>query len=152
SFPAVTTTPLMAASVATLSTSAPSSSITLELMTFIERPGISQVTSAIPSASTSVLKFAIAGSSPHFGIALVRLAVLPGVPSTFFVGYDHHVDIGIMCALRCGARPDLDEDRIAVRAINQTVAIRHAGLPGRCLARLEHGLPAVFAQHHFALK
>jgi hypothetical protein len=31
-------------------------------MTFMERPAMSQVTSAMPSASTSILKFAIADS------------------------------------------------------------------------------------------
>src|ERR1700693_1454192 len=51
-----TTAPLMAASFATLSTIEESSSTTFASITFIERPGISQVTSAMPSASTSNLK------------------------------------------------------------------------------------------------
>ncbi len=60
SFPDVTTAPLMAASAATFSTMAESSSMTLASITFIERPGMSQVTSAMPSASTSRLKFGMA--------------------------------------------------------------------------------------------
>jgi hypothetical protein len=57
SLPEVITAPLISASLVTCSTilsisrNAPSSN------TFIERPGISQVTRAIPSASTSILKF-----------------------------------------------------------------------------------------------
>jgi hypothetical protein len=46
----------MAASAATCSTIAESSSITLRSMTFIDRPGLSQVTSAMPSPSISSLK------------------------------------------------------------------------------------------------
>ena len=56
SLPEVTTAPLMAASLATFSTIASSSSITFASMTFIERPGMFQVTSAMPSASTSKVK------------------------------------------------------------------------------------------------
>ena len=59
----VTTAPLMAASVATFSTMAPSSAITSMVMTFIERSAMSQVTSAMPSASTSNLKFGMTLSS-----------------------------------------------------------------------------------------
>ena len=47
----------MAASVATCSTIAASSSMTFSSMTFIERPGMFQVTSAMPSASVSKVKF-----------------------------------------------------------------------------------------------
>ena len=58
----VITTPLIAASFATLSTTVPSSAMTSMVMTFIERSPMSQVTSAMPSLSTSSLKLAIAGS------------------------------------------------------------------------------------------
>ena len=54
--PEVNTAPLMAASVAMRSMSWGSSSMTLEVRVFMLRPGTSKVTSAIPSASTSILK------------------------------------------------------------------------------------------------
>ncbi len=57
SLPEVMTAPLIAASPATFSMMLASSSITLRSMTFIERPGESQVTSAMPSASVSSLKW-----------------------------------------------------------------------------------------------
>ena len=63
SLPEVMTAPLMAASVATFSTMSVSSPITSIEMTFIERPRVSQVMSAMPSASTSSLKLAITFSS-----------------------------------------------------------------------------------------
>ena len=53
---------------ATLSTIADNSSVTLWSMTFIDLPGMSQVTSAIPSASTSNLKLGISGSLVHLRI------------------------------------------------------------------------------------
>ena len=56
SLPEVITAPLMAASPATLSTMSASSSITFMSITFMERPGASQVTSAMPSASVASLK------------------------------------------------------------------------------------------------
>ena len=57
SLPEVKTAPLTAASVATCSMMAASSVITVWSMTFIERPGMFQVTSAMPSASVSRVKF-----------------------------------------------------------------------------------------------
>src|SRR5579871_5174820 len=53
----VMTTPLTAASDVVCLTISSSSSIEVSSSTFIERPGISQVTSAMPSASVSSLKF-----------------------------------------------------------------------------------------------
>src|SRR5260370_19640430 len=57
SLPEVTTTPLTAASVEVCFTICSSSVIVVSSSTFIERPGISHVTSAMPSASVSTLKF-----------------------------------------------------------------------------------------------
>ncbi len=57
SLPDVITAPLMAASPATRSTIACSSSITETSSTFIDRPGMFQVTSAMPSPSVSNVKF-----------------------------------------------------------------------------------------------
>ena len=51
SLPEVMTAPLTAASAVTASTIVSSSSITSSVKTFIERSGMSQVTSAMPSAS-----------------------------------------------------------------------------------------------------
>ena len=56
-FPEVTTAPLIAASVVTFATISSSSSITLASITFMDFPGMSQVTSAMPSASVSTRKF-----------------------------------------------------------------------------------------------
>src|SRR5262249_35499179 len=146
SLPEVTTAPLMAASAVTLSTNAPNSSITLVVMTFIERSAISQVISAIPSASTSSLKLAIAGSYSFLRVIsfeimqLVRFAVLFGVTRTLLVARDHHVDVRIMRPFRRSTRADLDENRVAVRAVHQAMTIRDAGLPCGGVAGAEHGL------------
>jgi hypothetical protein len=53
----VMTTPLMAASSVVCLTIASISLIEVSSSTFMERPGMSQVTSAMPSASVSNLKF-----------------------------------------------------------------------------------------------
>src|SRR3954462_8622166 len=57
SLPEATTQPLMPASAATASTMRDSSSMTSRVMTFIERPGLSQVAVAMPSPSVSKRKF-----------------------------------------------------------------------------------------------
>ena len=57
SLPEVTTTPFTLASAVVSATILSSSSITLRSNTFIDLPGLSQVTSAMPSASVSTLKF-----------------------------------------------------------------------------------------------
>jgi hypothetical protein len=56
SLPEATTQPLMAASEATASMIRDSSSMTSRLMTFIDRPGLSQTAVAMPSASVSKRK------------------------------------------------------------------------------------------------
>jgi hypothetical protein len=55
--PEVSTAPLMASSPATWSMILSSSSITSSVKTFIDLSGMSQVTSAMPSASVSTVKF-----------------------------------------------------------------------------------------------
>ena len=57
SLPEVMTTPFTAASAEVCFTIASSSLTEVSSSTFIERPGISHVTSAMPSASVSTLKF-----------------------------------------------------------------------------------------------
>ena len=110
SLPEVSTAPLMAASVATCSTMAASSSITFASMTFIERPGMFQVTSAMPSASISKLKFwyVMFESPRHISVRLapagegelfrIWCAVLVGVPPAVFVTNHNQIDIGIFGA------------------------------------------------------
>ena len=56
SLPELTTQPLIASSEATFSTICESSEITSRLITFIERPGLSQVAAAMPSPSISKRK------------------------------------------------------------------------------------------------
>ena len=67
SLPEVITAPLIAASDATCSTNVPISSITSALSTFIERPGMSQVMSAIPSESVSMRKLVELHAESSFG-------------------------------------------------------------------------------------
>ena len=55
--PEVMTAPLIALSPTTWSTMASISSITSSVTTFIDLPGMSQVTRAMPSASVSIVKF-----------------------------------------------------------------------------------------------
>ncbi len=62
SLPEVMTTPFTFASAVVSATILSRSSITLTSNTFIDLPGLSQVTSAMPSASVSTLKFFIAVS------------------------------------------------------------------------------------------
>src|ERR1700687_293692 len=57
SFPEVMTTPFTAASVEVCFTISASSATEVSSSTFIERPGVSQVTSTMPSESVSTLKF-----------------------------------------------------------------------------------------------
>src|SRR3954469_8044901 len=61
----VMTTPLIAASAVVCFTISSSSLTDVSSSTFIERPGISQVTSAMPSASVSTLKFLKAMCCSH---------------------------------------------------------------------------------------
>jgi hypothetical protein len=68
SLPEAITQPLMASSPATVSMIRLSSSITSGVMTFMERPGMSQVASAMPSASVSrrkLVKFISFSLGPH---------------------------------------------------------------------------------------
>src|SRR6185437_12821415 len=154
--PDVITAPLMAESLVTLSTTAPSSSMTSIVITFIERSAISHVMSAIPSLSTSSLKLLMALASPlsHWRSArtLVRLAVLFRVARAVFVAHHHHVDIGIMCAFGSGAGANFDEDCVAFGTIDQAMTVWNAGPPGGGIARSQHRIAVILAQHHFALE
>ena len=65
--PDAITQPLIAAVAATCSITVASSSITLPSMTFIDLPGMSQVSSATPAASVSRRKFFRCMGWPRFG-------------------------------------------------------------------------------------
>src|SRR5262249_2050066 len=148
----VTIAPLMAASAVTLSTSIPNSSITLVVMTFIERSAMFQVISAIPSASTSIWKLAIAPSYSSLRMIfseimqLVSFAVLFGVTRTLLVAHHHHVDVGIMRAISRSTRADLAENRVAARAVDQAMPIRYAGFPRNHVAGPEHRFATILAR------
>src|SRR5215469_1043988 len=116
SLPAVMTAPLMAASFSTLSTMPVNSAITSMSMTFIERPGMSQVISAMPSPSTSTLKLAMA-----LGLLWVRFAVAVQIAAAFWIALHHQIDVGIMHAFGFRAGADLEIDGVAVRAIDQAM-------------------------------
>src|SRR5947209_9784644 len=83
SLPDVITTPLTAASAVVWSTMAPSSSMVSVSSTFIERPGMSHVTSAMPSPSVSTLKFlkAICRSQIRNSCRVGKGALAPCPPS-----------------------------------------------------------------------
>src|SRR6185312_4985735 len=144
----VTTAPLMAASATTFSTSAASSSMTSTLMTFIERPAMSQVSSAMPSASTSKVKLLMcAVPSPS-----IRCAVSVQIAAALFVAFHDQIDVGIMHALGPCACADFEIDRDAVGTIEQPVRVAAAGLESRGVAGLEHDLDAVLRQHQFTFQ
>src|SRR5262245_6643152 len=153
SFPDVTTAPLIAASEATCSTTAASSSITLRSMTFIERPGESQVTSAMPSMSVSSLKWTICMIQvPGSGLVRIRLAGSAQEAHPLLVAFHHQIDVRIVRALGRRARADLEIACIMMRAVDELVAVRHAGLEARAIAGLQHDLALVLDQHQFAFE
>src|SRR5665213_2140179 len=79
SLPEVMTTPFTAASADVCFTISSSSLTEVSSSTFIERPGVSHVTSAMPSASVSILKFLKAiGSLPRCRLPVWRGGYLVG--------------------------------------------------------------------------
>jgi hypothetical protein len=72
------------------------------------------------------------------------------IARTLRVALHAHVDIGIVGAFGGGTAADLDVDRILRAAIDEAMAVAHAGLPPGGVARPQHGLAAVLAQHHLA--
>src|SRR4051812_44079607 len=154
SLPDVITAPLMAASVETFSTIPSSSSITDTSMTFIVLPGMSQVISAMPSASTSSLKFAIAVSPRETRLAaLVRLAVEVKDANGGAIAFEFEVRARIVRALGRRARPDFKQQHLGFRAVHDAMAVRHAGFPARAVAGLQDRLATVgLDQRRLALK
>src|SRR5215813_4122883 len=150
SFADVITAPLIAVSVATLSTIAENSSIIFMSIRFIERPGMSQVTSAMPSASTSTLKFSYDMLGLPLGLGGIGLAGFVREAHPRGIADHHQVDVGIMRALGRRAGADLEIDGVAVRAVDQMMAVGDAGLPAGGVAGPQHDLAAVLDQRDLA--
>src|SRR5258708_37981283 len=151
SLPEVMTAPLTAASEATLVTIASSSAITSMSMTFIDLPGISQVTSAMPSASTSSLKFCVIGCLPRCGRS-VRLAGFVQHAHDAIVALEFQIDVGIVRALGFRARSDFQQQHVAIGAVHDTVAVVDIRLEAGAVAGLQRDLAAVLDQHAFAFE
>src|SRR4030088_1310329 len=164
------TAPLMAGSAATCSTMAESSSITLRSMTFIERPGLSQVMSAMPSPSISSLKcWKVIGESspcrlcyPAFAErrkicrsslrARVGFAGFAHIALVLAVALRPHVDVGIVGDLARRAAADLEIDGVAAAAVDQAMAVGDPGFPAGRVPRPQHGLAVVLDQHQLAFE
>src|SRR3569833_945888 len=148
SLPDVTTTPLMAASATTLSRMAESSAVVSAVMTFIDRPGISQVTSAMPAVSTSYLNMAI-GSSPSSDVRLAGL-VQParGAP----LAHQMQVVVRVMNALVRRPRADLDIDGVVARTVDEATRVAVVRLEAGAVAGLEHDLAGDVDQHQLDLE
>src|SRR5437868_3029872 len=150
SLPEVTTAPLIAASAATLSTISLSSAITDWSITFIERPGMSQVMSAMPSPSTSSLKL-VMFVSPKVA-ASVRFAGFVQDAHDTVVALEFQIAARIVRAFALRARADLEQQHVALRAVHDAVAVRHVRLPAGAVTGLERDLAALFDQHALALQ
>ena len=162
SLPDVSTAPLMAASVATRSAIAASSSVTFSSMTFIERPGMFQVTSAMPSASISKVKF-------WKVIRVSRRRLISSRPC------GQQITMNRACRpYACSVLPrhrgrsacprrDIRRARVSSACrfrdrprrgpiVDQMMAVRHVGLEAGGIAGLEQRLAAVLDQNHFAFE
>src|SRR5262245_56117440 len=82
----------------------------------------------------------------------VERAVLLRVAGALLVSHRHHVDVGIVGALRRCTRADLHDHGIATAAVDQAMTVRHACLPGRRVTGLEHGFDAILAQDDFTFE
>src|SRR5262245_13116778 len=82
----------------------------------------------------------------------VGRAVFLRVAGALLVSHRHHVDVGIVGALRWCARADLHDHGIATAAVDQAMTVRHACLPGGRVAGPEHGFDAILAQDHFTFE
>src|SRR3981081_4125792 len=143
----VMTAPLIAASFAIVSTIAESSSITFKSIPFIARPGASQLTSAMPSASVSSLKLAMA-----LRLLRVRLARPVRKTKTVLVLLAAQIDIGIVRALLLGARAHLGIGRVARGLVGGVMAVGDAGLEPRRVARSQHRRAAILDQRDLPLE
>src|SRR5262249_44659529 len=64
----------------------------------------------------------------------------------------NEINIGIVGALALGARADLEIDRVALRLIDEMMAVGDPSLETRSVARLQHGRAAVLDQHDLAFE
>src|SRR5882762_9195969 len=151
SLPDVMTAPLMAASVATLATTASSSVITSMSMTFIDLPGMSQVTSAMPSPSTSSLKFCVMVISSRCGRS-VRLAGFVQHAHDAIVALEFQIVVRIVRAFTRRARSDFQQQHLAIGAVHDTVAVVDIRLEAGAVAGLQRDLTAVLDQHALAFE
>src|ERR1051325_5234774 len=147
SLPEVTTAPLTTASAATLSTSASSSAMTEVSITFIDLPGISQVISAMPSASTSNLKLDISYLLESTSRS-VRRAVCMQDADGLAVALEFQVRARIMRALGRCARTDLEQQYVRLGAVHDAVAVRRVRLPAGAVAGLEDRLATLALDQH----
>src|SRR5258705_8118628 len=143
----VMTAPVIAASFVIVSTTAESSSTSFKSITFIAGPGASQLTSAMPSASVSSLKLAMA-----LRLLRVRLARPVRKTKTVLVLLADEIDIGIVRALVLGARADLEIERVARGLVDEVMAVGDTGLEPRRVARSQHRRAAILDQRDLPLE
>src|SRR5262249_1529097 len=131
------------------STRSDNSTMTCRSITFIDRPGASQVTSAIPSASVATLKLP---SPIELRLLRIGFAGTAQEAPPALIAVENQVDVGIMGALARCAGADLEVKRVARRAVDQMMAVGDPSLESGSIARLQKGFTAVLDQHDFALQ
>src|SRR5207244_1847067 len=83
---------------------------------------------------------------------LVGCAVSVGIDRGFAACRRDHVDIRVKARIAGNAGSDLEDLRVAVRAVLETMAVAVAGSKPRCVARAQCFLTLVGHEHHFARK
>src|SRR5262249_45306323 len=82
----------------------------------------------------------------------VRLARPAGKAKAALVPVVNEIDIGIVRPLALGTRADLEIDRVALRLVDEMVAVGDPGLETRGVAPLQHGRAAILDQHDLTLE
>src|ERR1044071_4978930 len=118
-------------------------------ITFMVLPGMSQVISAMPSASTSNLKLAISILLGKNG-GSVRRAVEVENADGRAIAFEFQVRARIVRALARCTRADFEQQHIGLRAVHDAVPVRHVRLPAGAVAGLEDGFALVLDQHALA--
>src|ERR1700680_4894381 len=83
---------------------------------------------------------------------LVGCAVSVGVDRGFATCRRNHVDIRIKARIAGNAGPDLEDLRVAVRAVLEAMAVGVSGGKPGCVARAQCFLTMVGHEHYFAGK
>src|SRR5262249_37363897 len=78
--------------------------------------------------------------------------VLLGIARSPFVARRHQVDVGIVSPFRRRAGADFDEYGTATAAVDQAMAVHHAGRPRRRVTGPEGNFAAILAQNHLAFE